>query len=102
MQFSRQNTVIAVVSSFTAAVIILSSAVLFFIGCVCSLCRQSNIKQSMAGEERTGDIAVAESSPVYEDLIPQSKSNTIMQKDFELMENVAYAVSTSIVDSHRL
>lgn len=94
---------IVVVSSVTVAVFILSSGAFIVLGCVCHLFRHTYIKQSMAGEERTDDIAVAEPSPVYEDLIPQSKSSntTAVQKDFEMMENVAYAVITSTVESCR-
>ena len=75
------NTVItaAVVSSII--VFILSSALFFFIGCVCGWFGHKH-KQS-------AKTTTSQPAPVYEDLQPTSMSEN-REITFELKENVAY------------
>ena len=77
----NRNTVItaAVVSSII--VFILSSALFFFIGCVCGWFGHKH-KQS-------AKTNIAQPAPVYEDLQPTSMPEN-RERTFELKENVAY------------
>ena len=80
---------IAVVSS--VSVFILSSSTFFIMGCVFGWFGHKH-KQSMAGGGTSDEAAIPKPVPLYEDVLPESKSGQC-KKGFEMEENVAYAQS---------
>jgi hypothetical protein len=80
--------IIAVVSSFTAVAFLVISITLFIVGFACGhyhgkgkCCSQINRPHSV---------------PIYEDVQPRVRDESLQKQGFKLRENVAYITSKSI------
>ena len=81
--------IIAVVSSFSAVVILVISITFFVIGFACGHCHGKGKCCSQTDNPRN--------VPVYEDVLPRVRNEAHQKQGFKLRENVAYLSSKSMV-----
>ena len=81
--------IIAVVSSFSAVVILVISITFFVIGFACGHCHGKGKCCSQTDNPRN--------VPVYEDVLPRVRDEAHQKQGFKLRENVAYLSSKSMI-----